>query len=67
MSLINCPECDKEVSDQAQMCPHCGRDYPRLSDGSLGATNITLKIFQITGLIICLVGVYSVYSYFSVT
>lgn len=24
MSLIKCPECNKEVSDQAQMCPNCG-------------------------------------------
>jgi hypothetical protein len=26
MSLIECPECNKEISDQAVMCPHCG--YP---------------------------------------
>ncbi len=26
MSLMNCPECQREVSDQAMMCPHCG--YP---------------------------------------
>lgn len=24
MSLINCPECNKEVSDKATACPHCG-------------------------------------------
>jgi len=24
MALINCPECKKEVSDQALICPHCG-------------------------------------------
>ncbi|HNS20483.1 MAG TPA: hypothetical protein PKH24_08280 [Sedimentisphaerales bacterium] len=24
MSLMNCPECQREVSDQAMMCPHCG-------------------------------------------
>jgi len=24
MALINCPECEREVSDQAMMCPHCG-------------------------------------------
>jgi hypothetical protein len=23
---MNCPECEREVSDQAMMCPHCG--YP---------------------------------------
>jgi len=26
MALIKCPECDRDVSDQAMMCPHCG--YP---------------------------------------
>ena len=24
MALMNCPECGKEVSDQAYSCPHCG-------------------------------------------
>lgn len=26
MALIKCPECEKEVSDKAEICPHCG--YP---------------------------------------
>lgn len=25
MSLINCPDCDHKVSDQAEKCPSCGR------------------------------------------
>jgi len=24
MTLVNCPECDKEISDKALMCPNCG-------------------------------------------
>lgn len=24
MALINCPECNKEISDKAGACPHCG-------------------------------------------
>ena len=24
MALINCPECNKEISNKAQACPHCG-------------------------------------------
>lgn len=24
MALIKCPECSREVSDQADSCPHCG-------------------------------------------
>lgn len=24
MALINCPECNKEISDKVKACPHCG-------------------------------------------
>jgi len=24
MALIDCPECDKKISDKAESCPHCG-------------------------------------------
>ena len=24
MALIECPECNKEISDKAPACPHCG-------------------------------------------
>lgn len=24
MALINCPECQKEISDKVKTCPHCG-------------------------------------------
>ena len=24
MAMINCPECGKEISDQASNCPNCG-------------------------------------------
>ena len=30
MALINCPECDAEVSDKAKQCPRCA--YPLNSD-----------------------------------
>ena len=25
MTLINCPECKKEISDEAMKCPGCGK------------------------------------------
>ncbi len=25
MSLIDCPDCKKQVSAEAEKCPHCGR------------------------------------------
>ena len=24
MALINCPECNREINEQATKCPHCG-------------------------------------------
>lgn len=30
MALMNCPECDKQVSDKAIACPHCGYPVPKL-------------------------------------
>ena len=32
MALINCKECNKEVSDQALTCPHCGITAPGIGD-----------------------------------
>lgn len=29
MALISCPECNKEISDKAEMCPHCGYKLPK--------------------------------------
>ncbi len=28
MSLIHCPECQKEISEQAKSCPNCGYPIP---------------------------------------
>jgi len=28
MALINCPECEKEISDKTKACPHCGFPIP---------------------------------------
>jgi len=29
MAFINCPECKKQISDQALQCPHCGFTFRR--------------------------------------
>lgn len=39
MSLIKCPECSKEISDQTDQCPHCGYPIVRKS----GEQNNTIK------------------------
>ena len=30
MTLILCPECKREISDQANTCPHCGFPIEKL-------------------------------------
>lgn len=30
MSLIQCPECGKEISDSAMSCPNCGYSFPKM-------------------------------------
>lgn len=43
MSLIKCPECNKEVSDSAFKCPHCGKLIKKPKRGIMG--KIFLWIF----------------------
>lgn len=35
MALVKCKECGKEVSDKADMCPHCGRRNPSINEEKL--------------------------------
>lgn len=37
MTLINCPECGREVSDKAASCPQCGYPIANLSSGTAGS------------------------------
>jgi len=30
MSMINCPECNKEISDKAKNCPNCGYEFEEM-------------------------------------
>lgn len=38
MSLINCPECGKQISDKAKSCPNCGMLINDISDDNLITT-----------------------------
>lgn len=40
MALMNCPECGKEISDQANACPNCG--YPLHPETSTAKTVTTI-------------------------
>ncbi len=41
MPLISCPECNKQVSDKAEFCPHCG--LPSKYFANIGAESKELK------------------------
>lgn len=31
MAIVNCPSCNKTISDKANACPHCNMDFSSLS------------------------------------
>lgn len=68
MSLIACPECHQQISDQAAACPHCGRPLPAAAVGiatkgrQVVTTQATAKIWkfaQIVGAILATLGAVS--------
>lgn len=57
MALIKCPECGKEISDQAGKCPNCGApiDNPNLKNYQKNSkTNIGIMLGAIAFFLICL-------------
>ncbi len=77
MALMQCPECNKEISDKVKTCPHCGFPFEENSDYSnnvqqveISAVNISLKdpvktkkvILGSVSIFIVLVLVYVVFS-----
>jgi hypothetical protein len=54
MALISCPECNKQVSEKAPQCPHCGvpiatvtgKQEPKPGDG--GSSSRVQKSFRLT-------------------
>ncbi len=46
MSLINCPECDKRISEYAPHCPHCGYSLNH-SENNHTTIELTKKKYKI--------------------
>lgn len=44
MALIKCKECNKEVSDLAKKCPHCGISNPGITAGKMGKGCLVLIV-----------------------
>ena len=59
MALIQCPECNKEVSDQSKTCPHCGFQLKGMSyDDKKKAGKLAGKVFLVVLAIAIFVGIY---------
>ncbi len=63
MALVQCPECAKQISDQAASCPNCGAPRSTVQvDATHGvvttqATGKSQKGWQLVGVLAIIVGV----------
>ena len=67
--LIECPECQKKISDKANSCPNCGYSLKKIEKQSPGCFMQTLNagclIFVIILIIIFISGVFSGIKHFN--
>lgn len=57
MALINCPDCEKELSNNARNCVHCGyRNQKSVFSQDLGFDGEFFKIVLSLGLVCSLAG-----------
>lgn len=65
MALINCPECQKEISDQAKKCPNCGvsvkKEIARIKSEEISKT-VTTKEKVIAFVIILAIIIFIAYA-----
>ena len=50
MALVSCPECRREISDQAPACPGCG--YPLRAVASSSSGDSTGTVVKTTGAVL---------------
>jgi hypothetical protein len=69
MALINCPECEKEISDRVRACPHCG--YPFVEENTpqkkVGRSKIKPAIITFIIVEIILIAGFFVFKHFTKT
>ena len=44
MALIQCPECEKQISSNAESCPHCGYPMKAKEEVSAQYENKTVRV-----------------------
>jgi len=58
MGMINCPECEKEVSDKTYKCPNCGIVINKPKRSITGVVFKTLFILFNAIMILCFIGLF---------
>lgn len=61
MALIKCPECNNDISDQAEKCPKCGYELKKTEEPPKDTKKFKGKIdykYIILGLLVVVVGFY---------
>lgn len=48
MALIQCPECNKEISDKVKTCPHCGFPFEDKTDGQGNVQQVEIASVNIS-------------------
>ncbi len=66
MALINCPECNKEISDKAVSCPHCGyivEKQPKVKQKNTGKIKrLVIFIFLFFIIVIGFISIFFVFN-----
>lgn len=46
MAIVNCPECQKQISDKAESCPNCGYRSKKASENVTTTQKTSKKLKQ---------------------
>lgn len=59
MPLITCPDCNKEVSDQAKSCPNCGHPIAAITIEQTGKQFKGLQLASVFAIIIGVIFIFA--------
>lgn len=59
MALSRCPDCGKDVSDQANSCPNCGHPIKAVV---IEQTAKKYKAMQLVGILLIVIGIISIFN-----
>ena len=66
MAMIKCKECEKEMSDHAKICPHCGYAFKNINNGNdsskgenynMALASLICSFFGITSIVSLILGI----------